>query len=208
MMSHALQLLLDWSFLVSGYLSGKYHTLFTTWSFSIMLYHPPSHTMSYAPILTHPWTNSFPMTMFSLCPCWFIHSHDPLHFLNDLSRIQLLTSKISHICQEICDIKCRRKPQSNLANQHYTSTGLDEVQTNQNYTPEQDSSNSAKEGSGGEDGWGGIYSSNSICQGHSCPTTSTEQLYMVQVSTTRWSTKTKDSNNYLDTNVWDRRSNR
>ena len=45
------------------------------------------------------------------------------------------------------------------------------------------------------------------CQGHSCPITSTERLYMVQVSTTRRSTKTKDSNNYLDTNVWDRRSN-
>ena len=46
-----------------------------------------------------------------------------------------------------------------------------------------------------------------LCQGHSCPITSTEQLYTVQVSTTRRSTKTKDSNNYLDTNVWDRRSN-
>ena len=39
------------------------------------------------------------------------------------------------------------------------------------------------------------------CQGHSCPITSTERLYTVQVSTTRRSTKTKDSNNYLDTNV-------
>ena len=46
------------------------------------------------------------------------------------------------------------------------------------------------------------------CQGHSCPITSTERLYTVQVSTTRRSTKTKDSNNYLDTNVWDRISNR
>ena len=46
------------------------------------------------------------------------------------------------------------------------------------------------------------------CQGHSCPITSTEQLYMAQVSTTRQLTKTKDSNNYLDTNVWDRVSNR
>ena len=41
----------------------------------------------------------------------------------------------------------------------------------------------------------------STCQGHSCPITSTERLYTVQVSTTRRSTKTKDSNNYLDTNV-------
>ena len=40
-----------------------------------------------------------------------------------------------------------------------------------------------------------------VCQGHSCPITSTEQLYMVQVSTTRRSTKTKDSNDYLDTNI-------
>ena len=40
-----------------------------------------------------------------------------------------------------------------------------------------------------------------VCQGHSCPITSTERLYTVQVSTTRRSTKTKDSNNYLDTNV-------
>ena len=86
MMSHALQSLLDQSFPVSGYFSGKYHTLFITWSFSIMLYHPPSHTMSYAPILTHLQTNFFPMTMFSLCPCWFIRSHDPLHFLNDLTN--------------------------------------------------------------------------------------------------------------------------
>ena len=33
-----------------------------------------------------------------------------------MSQIQMLTSKISHTCQEICDIKSRRKPQSNLAN--------------------------------------------------------------------------------------------
>ena len=43
-----------------------------------------------------------------------------------VSRIQFLTSKISHICQEICDIKSREKPQSNLANQNYVNTGLDE----------------------------------------------------------------------------------
>ena len=35
--------------------------------FSIMLYRPFSHHMSYAPILTHPRTNSFPMTTISLC---------------------------------------------------------------------------------------------------------------------------------------------
>ena len=76
-------------------------------------------------------------------------------------QIQLFTSKISHICQEICGIKSRRKPQSNLANRNYTSTGLDEVQKDQNYTQEPDSSNSAKEGSSGEDGWGGTCSSRS-----------------------------------------------
>ena len=86
MMSNAFQSLLDRSFLVSRYLSGKYHTLFIMWSFSIMLYHPFSHTMSYAPIFTHLWTNSFPMTTLSLCLCWFICSHDPLHFLNDLTK--------------------------------------------------------------------------------------------------------------------------
>ena len=81
MMSNALQSLLDRSFPVSGCSSGKYHALFIMWSSSIMLYHPFSHTMSYAPILTHPWTNSFPMMTLYLCLCWFICSHDPLHFL-------------------------------------------------------------------------------------------------------------------------------
>ena len=86
MMSNVLQSLLDRSFLVSGYLSGKYHALFITWSFSIMLYHPFSHTMSYAPILTHLQTNSFLTMTFFLCPCWFICSHNPLHFPNDLTN--------------------------------------------------------------------------------------------------------------------------
>ena len=53
---------------------------------------------------------------------------------NGVSRIHLLTSKISHICQEICDIKSRRKPQTNIAIQNYTNTGLVEEQTNRNYT--------------------------------------------------------------------------
>ena len=84
MMSNALQSLFDRSFIVSRCLSGNYHALFIMWSFSIMLYHLFSHHMSYAPILTHPRTNSFPMTMISLCSWWFIRSHNPLHFLNDL----------------------------------------------------------------------------------------------------------------------------
>ena len=84
----------------------------------------------------------------------------------DMSRIKSLTSKISHICQEIRDIKTRRKPQSNSSNRSYTNTDLDEGQKDQNYTPEQDSKNSAKEGSNGEDGWGGTYSSHSTLCPH------------------------------------------
>ena len=78
-----------------------------------------------------------------------------------LSRIQLLTSKISHICQEIRDIKRRRKPQTNIAIRNYTNTGLVEEQTSQNYTRAPDNSNSAKEGSDDEDGLGETYSSHS-----------------------------------------------
>ena len=71
-----------------------------------------------------------------------------------LSQIQLLTSKILHICQEIRDIKSQRRPQTNIAIQNYTNIGLVEEQTNWNYTWEPDSSNSAKEGSDGVDGLG------------------------------------------------------
>ena len=101
----------------------------------------------------------------------------------EVSGIQLLTSEISHICQEICDIKSRRKPKSNSVNQSYTSTLLDKGWTSQNYTRELNSNNSAKEGSNGEDGWGETCSSHSklchhepnnpdiplchACQGHS-----------------------------------------
>ena len=78
-----------------------------------------------------------------------------------MSRIQLLTSKISHICQEICDIKTWKKPQTNIAIQNYTNTGLVEEQISPNYTRGPDSSNSAKEGSDDEDGLGETYSSHS-----------------------------------------------
>ena len=78
-----------------------------------------------------------------------------------LSRIQLLTSKISHICQEICDIKGRRKPQSNLAKRNHVNKELDEELTNPNYTLERGNSNSAKEGSHDGDGWDETYSSHS-----------------------------------------------
>ena len=99
MMNNALQSPLDQSLLVSGCLSGKYHVLFIIWSFSIMLYHPLSHHMSYAPILTHLRTNFFPMTTFSLCPWWFIRSHDPLHFLTTLPIVlTLLLAFVSYCC--------------------------------------------------------------------------------------------------------------
>ena len=78
-----------------------------------------------------------------------------------MSQIQMLTSKISHLCQEIRDIKSRRKPQSNLANQNYVNTGLDEEPTNLNYILEPGNSNSAKEGSDDGDGWDETYSSRS-----------------------------------------------
>ena len=71
----------------------------------------------------------------------------------------LLTSKISHVCQEICDIKKGRKPLS--IGKTNTNTEKDEGQTNLNCTQEQDNSNSAKEGSGDEDGLGETYSSHS-----------------------------------------------
>ena len=83
-----------------------------------------------------------------------------------LSQIQFLTSKISHICQEIRDIKEARKPQSNSLPQNYINTHLDEGQTSQNYTREKDSSNSAKEGSNDEDGSGDTYSSRSTQYHH------------------------------------------
>ena len=71
-----------------------------------------------------------------------------------MSRIRMLTSKISHICQEIRDIKSRRKPQTNISIRNYTSTGLVEGQTSQNNTRAPDNNSSAKEGSDDEDGLG------------------------------------------------------
>ena len=69
-----------------------------------------------------------------------------------LSQTHLLISKISHVCQEIHDIKSARKPKSNSSPQNYTNTSLDEGQKDQMNTWEQDSNNSAKEGSDDEDG--------------------------------------------------------
>ena len=89
-----------------------------------------------------------------------------LTILSLVSRIRLLTSKISHICQEIRDIKNARKTKSNLLQGTYTSTHLDEVQTNQTNTQEPNSSNSAMEGSSDEDGSGDTYSSRSTQYHH------------------------------------------
>ena len=83
-----------------------------------------------------------------------------------LSQIQLLTSRIPHVCQEICDIKEAKKTRSNLLQRTYTSTHLDEVQTNQTNTQEPNSSSFAKEGSDDEGGLGDIYSSRSIQYHH------------------------------------------
>ena len=67
-----------------------------------------------------------------------------------MSRIHLLISKISHVCQELHDIKEARKPKSNLLTPNYTNTSLDERQKGQNYTQEPGSNNSAKEDSSDE----------------------------------------------------------
>ena len=73
--------------------------------------------------------------------------------MTSLSQICLLTSKISHVCQEICDIKKAKKPKSHLSKSNYTSTSWDEGRTDLNYTLELDNNSSAKEGSDGGDGW-------------------------------------------------------
>ena len=86
--------------------------------------------------------------------------------LTVVSRIHLLISKISHVCQEICDIKEARKPKSNLLRPNYTNTSLDKGQTDQNYIQEPGSNNSAKEDTGDEDDWGGTYSSHSTLCPH------------------------------------------
>ena len=75
-------------------------------------------------------------------------------------------TKISHTCQEICDIKERSKPKSNSPSQNYTGTILDEGQTDWNYTQEQDSSSFAMEGSNDKDGWDDTCSSHSKLHHH------------------------------------------
>ena len=73
-----------------------------------------------------------------------------------VSRIQLLTSKILLVCQEICDIKRRQKPTSIGKTINYTI--MDERQTNLNCTWDQGNNSSAKEGSDDKDGWDETYS--------------------------------------------------
>ena len=76
-----------------------------------------------------------------------------------LSQTHLLISKISHICQEIHDIKRRQKPTS--IGKTSNNTIMDKGQTNLDCTQEQDNNSSAKEGSGDVDGWDETYSSHS-----------------------------------------------
>ena len=82
-----------------------------------------------------------------------------------LSWIHLLISKISHVCQEIHDIKQTRKPKSNLLKPNYINTSLDEGWKDWNCTQEPGSNSSAKEDSGDEGDWGNTYSSHStLCR--------------------------------------------
>ena len=80
-------------------------------------------------------------------------------FVTSVSRTHLLISKISHVCQEIHDIKRRQK--LTTIGKTSNNTIMDEGQTNLNCTQEQDNNSSAKEGSGDEDGWDETYSSHS-----------------------------------------------
>ena len=78
-----------------------------------------------------------------------------------MSRIQLLTSKISHICQEIRDIKSTRKPRSNSLSKAYTNTSMDEGQKDWKSTWEPDSNSFATKDNDDGDGSDGTYSSHS-----------------------------------------------
>ena len=66
LMCPAFNLVLDWSSPVSRLFVRWVLRSFIIWSLSIMLYHPFSHTMSYAPIFTHHWTPDFPWWTFPL----------------------------------------------------------------------------------------------------------------------------------------------
>ena len=82
--------------------------------------------------------------------------------------MQSLISNISHIYQEIYDIKRKTKPRSIANSNKYTKVHLElGNKTNPSYTLEQDSSNSAKMDNGGRDGLGDICSSHNIPHHHS-----------------------------------------
>ena len=78
-----------------------------------------------------------------------------------LSRIQFLTSKISHSCQEIRDIKSVRKPKSYSLPENYTITCMDEGQKGQRSIQEPNSNSSAMEDNNDGDGLDGTCSSHS-----------------------------------------------
>ena len=78
-----------------------------------------------------------------------------------MSRIQLLTSKISHICREIRDIKKARKPKSNSLLEHYTNTCMDKGQKDRKSTQEPNSNSFATEDNDDGDDSDGTYSSHS-----------------------------------------------
>ena len=83
-----------------------------------------------------------------------------------LSWIQLLTSKISHICQEIRDIKSTKKPKSNSLPHNYINTHLDEGRKDQTSIQEPNSSSFAMEGNNDGDGSDDTYSSHSTQYHH------------------------------------------
>ena len=93
-----------------------------------------------------------------------------------VSRIHLLTSKISHICQEIRDIKEARKPKSNLLRPNYTNTSLDEGRKGQKNIQEPNNSSFAMEDNNDGDGLGDTYSSCSK-QCHPEPVTNTNSYF-------------------------------
>src|ERR1700743_1923865 len=84
-----------------------------------------------------------------------------------MSRTQLLISKIPHICQEIHDIKRRKKPKSIDKTHNYNDTIMEKGgKTSLNCTEELGSNNSAKEGNSDGDDWGDTYSSHIIQYHH------------------------------------------
>ena len=82
-----------------------------------------------------------------------------------MSPTHLLISKISHTCQEICDIKRTRKPKSIVKANNVKIMDEGEM-TDQKETPEPDSNSFARGDSNDGDGSDGTYSSHSILCPH------------------------------------------